>query len=82
MPSEEHGHTFHYTVDGEPQSTTRHTMTPVEILQAAGIDTANHYLVEIIGKAPKSYQDDPNAVIHMHENMKFISVATGPTPVS
>lgn len=82
MPSENHGPRFDYTVDGEAHSTTEHVLTPTQILQAAGIDPATHYLVEIVGNTQKSYQDKPNEAIHMHEHMKFISVATGPTPVS
>ena len=74
--------TFNYTVDDEPQSTTSHDLTPNQILSNAGIDTSNHYLVEIRGKERISYQDKGDTVIHMHEHMKFVSVSTGPTPVS
>lgn len=74
--------TFTYTVDDEPQSTTAHDLTATQILQNAGIDPATHYLVQIDGNHRVSYQNDPNAVIHMHEHMKFISISTGPTPVS
>lgn len=73
---------FHYTVDGEPQETSDHELTPTQILTNAGIDTANHYLVEIDGAHRVSFQGKPNEEIHMHENQKFISVSTGPTPVS
>ena len=82
MSNEEHGPEFEYTVDGEPQTTSQHVLTPVQILQAAAIDAASHYLVEIVGNTQKSFQDKPNEPIHMHQHMKFISVATGPTPVS
>jgi len=74
--------TFHYTVDGEPQETTAHELTPTQILTQAGIDAASHYLVQIEGANRVSFQGKPNEEIHMHENMKFISVSTGPTPVS
>lgn len=73
--------TFDYTVDGKPQSTTQHELTPNQILQNAGIDPATHYLVQIIGREKKSYQGN-NDPIHMHEHMVFISVSTNPTPVS
>lgn len=73
---------FDYTVDGEPQSTSEHTLTPKVILQKAGIDPSNHYLVQIIGSNTESYKDFPDKLIHMHEHMKFISSSTGPTPVS
>jgi hypothetical protein len=74
--------TFEYTVDDEPQSTEAHILTPTEILSNAKIDPVTHYLVQIEGKKQVSYQVNPSEQIHMHEHMKFISVSTGPTPVS
>lgn len=74
--------TFDYTVDGEPQQTTAHELTANQILTNAGIDTASHYLVQIEGAHRVSYEGKPNETIHMHEHMKFVSVSTGPTPVS
>ncbi len=74
--------TFDYTVDGEPQSTTEKVLTPTQILTNAGIDADTHYLVQIEGNHRVSYQGKPNEEIHMHENMKFVSISTGPTPVS
>lgn len=79
MPS---GPTFEYTVDDEPQTTQEHILTPVQILQLAGIDPATHYLVQVIGQHQESYQNDPNREIHMHQHMRFISVPTGPATVS
>lgn len=74
--------TFNYTVDGEDQSTTEHVLTPSQILGNAGVDPASHYLVQIEGQHRTSYEGKPDEPIHMHEHMKFISVSTGPTPVS
>jgi hypothetical protein len=74
--------TFEYTVDGEPQSTTEHQLTPTQILQNAKIDPALHYLVLLQGDHRQSYQGRANEAIHMHEHMKFISISTAPTPVS
>lgn len=74
--------TFDYKVDDEPQSTTSHTLTATQILTNAGIDPTTHYLVLIEGNHKVSYQAKPGEEIHMHEHMKFISVSTGPTPVS
>jgi hypothetical protein len=74
--------TFNYTLDDEPQSTTQHELTPQQILQNAGIDPATHYLVQLEGNHRTSYEGKPTELIHMHEHMKFISVSTGPTPVS
>jgi hypothetical protein len=74
--------TFDYTVDDEPQHTSEHILTANQILSNAKIATATHYLVQIQGKKQTSYQNSPEEPIHMHEHMKFISVSTGPTPVS
>jgi hypothetical protein len=71
-----------YTVDDEPQTTPERVRTPTQILQQAGIDPATHYLVQIEGKHQESYQNEPEKAIHMHEHMIFVSVSTGPTPVS
>jgi hypothetical protein len=81
MP-ENHGPVFDYTVDGEPQSTSEHTLSPLQILRAAGINPASHYLVELKGDNQVSYEKDPNTSIHIHEHQKFISISNGPTPVS
>src|SRR5262245_45980773 len=59
-------HVVHYTVDGEPQETTEHMLTPVQIMQKAGIDPNTHYLVELVGNHRKSYQDAPNEPINIH----------------
>ena len=75
-------HIITYTVDGEKQTTTEHELTPVQILQNAGIDPATHYLVQLEGEHRASYKDEPSKKIHMHDDMKFIAVSTGPTPVS
>jgi hypothetical protein len=74
--------TFTYIVDDEPQSTNEHTLSAHQILQNAGIDPSTHYLLEIEGQHQKSYQGSPDTIIHIHQQMKFISVFNGPTPVS
>ena len=73
---------FTYTIDGETQTTTAHELTAAQILTSAGIDTQTHYLVQMEGNQRISYEGKPGQIIHMHEHMKFISVSTGPTPVS
>lgn len=75
-------HVIHYTVNDEPQETTEHVLTPVQIMQNAGVDPQTNYLVEIKGRARESFQDKPNEPIHMHEHQKFVTVSTGPVPVS
>jgi hypothetical protein len=74
--------TFEYTVDDEPQSTANRTLTPVQIMTLAGIDPATNYVVQITGAAQESYKDNPNAEIHMHQHMKFITNFTGEVTVS
>ena len=74
--------TFNYKVDDEEQTTTEHVLTPAQILSNAGIDASSHYLVELRGNHRESYEGRPNAEIHMHQHMTFISVSTEPTPVS
>lgn len=74
--------TIKYEVDGEPQQTTDRVLTASVILVNAKLDPSTHYLIQIEGQHQESYKDHPNQQIHMHENMKFISIYTGPTPVS
>jgi hypothetical protein len=75
-------HEINYTVNDEPQSTSQKEMTPVQIMEKAGIDPAHNYLVLIEGNHKKSYQDNPQEIINMHEKMKFITNFMGPKPVS
>jgi hypothetical protein len=74
--------TFNYTVDGEPQQTHEHELTPDQILRNASLDPATHYLVEIKGSTKESFQGRGSVEIRMHDHLVFISVFTGPTPVS
>lgn len=78
-------HTITYALDDEPQTTTESELTARQILEHGGVDPASHYLVQIHGaqdKEKKSYKDTPDEIIHLHPNLKFISVSTGPTTVS
>ena len=78
-------HVIHFTLDDEPQETTEMVLTPRQIMEnakPAPIDPSTHYLVQIEGQHQVSYKDKPDEPIHMHEKMRFVSVSTGPTPVS
>jgi hypothetical protein len=75
-------HAIDFEVDGEPVETTEKVLTPTQILGLAHVDATNHYLVQIEGRHQESYQGKPDEPIHMHDKQKFITVATGPTPVS
>jgi hypothetical protein len=76
---------IHYTLDDEPQVTNQRVMTPVQIMETAKpvpVDPETHYLVQLEGDHKISYKGKPNEPIEMHEHAKFITVSTGPTPVS
>lgn len=80
--SEHPPHTVTFIVDNEPVTTDDRTLTPVEIMGLAGVDPATHYLVQVQGRHQVSYQDKPNEQIKVHPNEVFVTVSTGPTPVS
>lgn len=86
VPDSQHSqhppHTVTFVVDDEPVTTEDHTLTPNEIMGLAGIDPASHYLVQVEGRHQVSYQDKPDEQIKVHENEVFVTVSTGPTPVS
>lgn len=73
---------FQYTLDDEPQSTSEHVLTARQILTNGGLNSEIYHLVQIIGHEQKSYRNNPDENIHLHEHMKFISVFVGETPVS
>lgn len=78
-------HIIHFALDDEPQETREKELTPRQIMESAKparIDPNTHYLVQIEGQHQVSYKDKPDEPIHMHEKMRFVSVSTGPTPVS
>jgi hypothetical protein len=84
-PTQTHTHVIHYTLDDEPQETTEKVLTPRQIMEnakPAPIDPNTHYLVQIEGHHQVSYKDKPDEPIHLHERMRFVSISTGPTPVS
>lgn len=78
---------IHYTVNDEPQTTQQHDMTAYAILDKAspvtGYSAAESYLKDITNlNDQKSYKDNPNQVIHLHDGMKFLAIYNGGTPVS
>ena len=82
--AEQHRHQeIHFEVDGEPCETTRHELTPNEIIQVFGKkDPADNYLVQIIAGRTDSYQGKGDIPIKMHNGLNFQIVSTGPKPVS
>ncbi|MGA2402416.1 MAG: hypothetical protein ABSG91_12050 [Syntrophobacteraceae bacterium] len=79
-----HDHEIHFTVDGEPDETTRREMTPDEIIsEFGGKDPAINYLVRIEGGHQQaSYRDQGSVPIKLHNGMHFQIISLGPTPVS
>ncbi len=76
------GPVFDYTVDDEDQHTSQHVLTAGQILTNAGIDKAQRYLIQLIGKKQVSYENKNDEEIRMREKMEFITAGLGPTPVS
>jgi len=76
--------TITYTLEGEPYTTADRTLTARQILEKSDFDTKTHYLVELRGNSGErtSYEGRIDDVIHMHPNMRFFAISTGPTPVS
>lgn len=81
MENQVREHEIRYFVDTEELVTTNPRLTVKQILEAARLDPSTHYLVEIRGHEQIPHKDI-NEVLHLHENEKFISISTGPTPVS
>jgi hypothetical protein len=72
-----------YTVNDEPQNTVKEKLTPVQIMQHAGIDPTKNYLIKIKhDNEQKSFKDEPDKELEIHENEKFITNFFGPKPVS
>jgi len=80
---EHYAHEIHFSVDGEPFETTKHELTPNQIIKQYGEkDPATNYLIQIKGNEKISYQGKGDEEIKLHDCMSFQVVSTGPTPVS
>lgn len=77
---------FHYSVDGETETTEEQQLTPNQILELAGVTPVkDYYLVKVdkAGGQQVSYRDAPDAPIKMEcPAVLYISVFRGETPVS
>lgn len=80
--SEDKQHPVDISIDGETYTTPSKDMTPDQILQLAGIDPTQNYLVEKHGREQTSYQNNGETTINVHEKETFISVPIGDTTVS
>lgn len=83
-PADGHGQPpITFTLDGEDYTTVERKFTPNQILDQFGHkDAASYYLVEIKEHNKKSYKDEGDKEIELHNGQSFISVKIGPTPVS
>ena len=81
-PRADNHHGIDYTVDGEPQTTLERSLTPRQIITKAGLNPDERYLVQIQGRHQESYQNSPDEPIRLHEHEVFVTVFTGPVPVS
>jgi hypothetical protein len=83
LDTQSKSHEIEFTVDGEPLETTAQELMARQILELAGLDPSQHYLVLVKGGKPDtSYETTPDEEIHLHPKIGFASVFTGPTHVS
>lgn len=81
LEPEHHHHTkVVFYVDGERIEVHTHELTVREILDVAGLDPNDHYLVELRGHDRIEYKD-LNQTLNLHEHERFCSVYHGQTPV-
>lgn len=76
---------FHYTLDGEPETTDEKSLTPTQILEAAGVEPVTDYYLVLVNAdgSQVSYKDKPNEPIEMKcPGSKFISVYKSATEVA
>lgn len=78
----EHQNLIHYKVNDEEQTTLEKELTPIQIMQSAGIDPQTSFLEQIIGHTKKSYKENPTEILEMKNGMRFITIFIGPMPVS
>lgn len=72
-----------FTVDSENFPLREHDLTAGDILGYAGKDFGTHYLVELVGRGgqQREYRQASDAV-KVHPGSRFLTVSTGPTPVT
>jgi hypothetical protein len=74
-----HTHEVSVSIDGRTVHSPRHT-TAGDLLRAAGLDPARRRLVKVEGRHQTPF--DPADELTLHDGETFVTVATGPTPVS
>ncbi|OWK71402.1 multiubiquitin domain-containing protein [Pedobacter sp. AJM] len=66
---------FNYLVDGEPETTDKKTLTPLQIMELNAVDTKDFYLVQLLDKEEEiDYAYSPDESIKMHcKGMRFVT---------
>jgi hypothetical protein len=72
-----------FFVNDDPYFTEKHKLTVNQILEISGHNPSEFYLVKVERQGPPvSFKNKGAHEIHMHEDMKFAAISTGPTPLS
>jgi hypothetical protein len=73
---------LHFTVDDEVTVSREHDLPPVKVMELAGVDPKDHYLIRLNGHKEESFRGKADTPFHIHQNDKFITLLMAPTPVS
>lgn len=72
-----------FTVDGEEYETRESDLIAEDILGFAGKIFGTHYLVELLGRGGQQREyKRPSDLVKVHQGSRFLTVSTGPTPVT
>lgn len=80
-PNDDHSHNIPFFVDSEKETTTVEILTVRAILALVGEDPDNYYVVERHGNEQTEYRG-ADTEVPVKPGAKFVTVFTGPTPVS
>jgi hypothetical protein len=71
-----------FKVDLEEITSELRQLTPVQIMELAKVDPDSNYLVRIKDREQISYQDKSEVPIEVRDGDVFVTVRSGPIPVS
>lgn len=70
-------------IDGEKFTVDDGEMTVTELLELVGLGPAESYLIELKGQSNQQEKhEDPDEVIKLHPNLRFITGDRAPAPVA
>lgn len=75
-------HPVEIVFDDETLTVPDKDTTPNALLELAGLDPAQHYVVELQGRNRISFKDRGTEPIKVHDGQQLVSVSTQPTPTS